>query len=44
MHTRHNESQAIHDCLGCGKSFVVDNTNLEIADREGYVPIAKAHG
>jgi len=44
LHTRRNESLALQDCLCRGKSFVVDNTNPEIADRERYIPLAKAHG
>ncbi len=44
LHRRHREAIAIRDCLDSRKSFVVDNTNPEIADRKRYIPLAKSHG
>ena len=44
LHRRHKESLAIRDCLDRRKSFVVDNTNPQIIDRQRYIPLAKAHG
>jgi len=35
---------AIETCLTEGKSFVVDNTNPTKADRQRYIPTAKAAG
>lgn len=44
LHRRHKETIAIRACLDRKMSFVVDNTNPEITDRQRYIPLAKAHG
>ncbi len=44
LHRRHREMIAIRDCFDGRKSFVVDNTNPEITDRQRYIPLAKSHG
>ena len=44
LRTRNREAVAIEECLECGGSYVVDNTNPQIADRQRYIPLAKSHG
>lgn len=44
LRTRNREATSIHDCLDRGASFVVDNTNPQVADRQRYIPLAKAQG
>lgn len=44
LHTRHKESLTIEDYLKKNASFVVDNTNPELADRERYITKAKEYG
>lgn len=44
LHTRNKENQLLDRCLNEGKSFVVDNTNPEITDRQRYIPRAKDNG
>ena len=44
LRTHHKETAAIEECLECGSSFVVDNTNPQITDRQRYIPLAKSHG
>lgn len=44
LHTRNKESLALMDCLESGKSFVIDNTNPEVADRVPYIQKAKEYG
>lgn len=44
LHTRSQENILLETCLDKGSSFVVDNTNPEIADRLRYIPRAKEHG
>ena len=44
LRTRSRESEVMRDCYARGASFVVDNTNPGKADRERYIPTAKAHG
>lgn len=44
LHTRHNEQRLLSEYLASSKSFVVDNTNPEIKDRERYIPDAKVLG
>ena len=44
LHRRHKEMITIRDCFDGRMSFVVDNTNPQIADRQRYIPLAKAHG
>ena len=44
LHTRDKERLALMDCLERGKSFVIDNTNPEMADRAPYIQKAKDYG
>ena len=44
LHTRYKEQELLHKYFLSSKSFVVDNTNPEMADRERYIPIAKTNG
>ena len=44
LHTRSKEKAAVESCIENGKSFVVDNTNPTITDRQRYIPAAKAAG
>lgn len=44
LHTRHKEAVAIENCFENGISYVVDNTNPQITDRQRYIPVAKSHG
>ena len=43
LRTRRKEAMAIEKCLENGFSYVVDNTNPQIADRQKYIPAAKSH-
>lgn len=42
LRTRFRERILLEACLAAKQSFVVDNTNLTIADRAGYIAMAKA--
>lgn len=44
LHTRNREKELLIDCLESGLSFVIDNTNPEIADRRKYILKAKEYG
>ncbi len=44
LHRRHKEAITIRTCFDNMKSFVVDNTNPQILDRQRYIPMAKSHG
>ena len=44
LKTRNRERLLIEECLVSGKSFAVDNTNPTRADRERYIPAARACG
>ena len=44
LHTRSKEHALLENYLNEGKSFVIDNTNPEIADRLRYIPLVKTHG
>lgn len=44
LHRRHKEAMAIRECIDNKTSFVVDNTNPEIIDRQRYIPLAKKGG
>lgn len=44
LHTRNKERLLLEDCLKKGRSFVVDNTNPAVADREKYILMAKEYG
>ena len=44
LHTRNQETLALHDCIEKGLDFVVDNTNPTRAERNRYIQIAKTAG
>ena len=44
LHTRNKEKLLLDDCIANEISFVVDNTNPAVMDRERYIPIAKKSG
>lgn len=44
LHTRNKEAALLAECLSKGKSFVVDNTNPMISDRQRYIAAAKSEG
>ena len=44
LKTRNQEKLLIEDCIKKEKSFAIDNTNPTKADRDRYIPIAKASG
>ncbi len=44
LKTRNRERLLIEECLSLGKSYAVDNTNPTRADRERYIPAARAAG
>ena len=44
LKTRHQEKLLIEECIKQEKSFVIDNTNPTKADRQRYIPPAKAAG
>ena len=44
LRTRARERRLVDACIAAKQSFVVDNTNPTRADRERYVPKAKAAG
>jgi len=44
LHTRNKEKLLLDASIENGVSFVVDNTNPTVTDRERYVPISKASG
>lgn len=44
LRTRQREANLFSECLAEGRSFVVDNTNPTIADRQRYIGLAKEYG
>lgn len=44
LHTRNKEKLLLQECISNQKSFVVDNTNPTVQDREKYIKIAKENG
>ena len=44
LKTRTREKALIDTCLLTKTPFVVDNTNVKVADRKGYILLAKEHG
>ena len=44
LHTRNKENLLLTECLESGLSFVVDNTNPEIATRSNYIRKARQYG
>ncbi len=44
LKTRHREEILVNACLQAHQSFVVDNTNPRIEDRQRYILLAKASG
>lgn len=41
LHTRNKENLMLQECIENQKSFVVDNTNPTVRDREKYIRLAK---
>jgi predicted kinase len=44
LKTRNREKVLVEASLKAKQSFVIDNTNVQKADRERYIPLAKEHG
>jgi hypothetical protein len=44
LRTRQREALFIRTCLASGQRFAIDNTNPRVADRAGYIHLAKAAG
>ena len=44
LHTRNKEKLLLDNCIENGISFVVDNTNPTVLDRERYISVAKSSG
>ena len=44
LKTRHRERTFLQVCLGTGQRFVVDNTNVRVAERAVYIEAAKRAG
>ena len=44
LHTRFQEGKLLGELLSAGKSCVIDNTNVELAERKKYIDAAKACG
>lgn len=44
LHTRNKENLLLQECVECGRSFVVDNTNPTKEDRQKYIRAAKDKG
>ncbi len=44
LKTRGREQEVFADCLRCGRSFVVDNTNTKAVDRARYILPAREAG
>ncbi len=44
LRTRHREETLLKACIEAKQSFVVDNTNVTVADRARYITLAKPAG
>ena len=44
LKTRFREDKILLEAVDSGKSCVIDNTNVSIAERKKYIDIAKEHG
>jgi len=44
LHTRHREKLLLEACHAAKQSYVIDNTNPSIADRETYIEAARSAG
>ena len=44
LRTRFQEGKLLGELLSAGKSCVIDNTNVELAERKKYIDAAKTHG
>lgn len=42
--TRNRELELLMRCIDSNRSFVIDNTNPEVSDRQRYISLAKQHG
>lgn len=43
LHTRNQENKMLEEVFASGKSCVIDNTNVSVADRKKYIDIAQKH-
>ncbi len=44
LRTRHREQVLLDACIQAKQSFVVDNTNITLAERARYIPLARQAG
>ena len=44
LQTRFRENKMLLEAVDFGKSCVIDNTNVSVAERKKYIDIAKEHG
>jgi predicted kinase len=44
LRTRHREELLVKACIAARQSFVIDNTNIQIRERAGYIALAKPAG
>lgn len=44
LKTRHREGKFLETCLKTQMPFVIDNTNVSIAERKVYIDLARLHG
>lgn len=44
LRTRHREHLLLTACLAARQAFVVDNTNLTVAERASYIELARSAG
>ncbi|MBE6359273.1 MAG: ATP-binding protein [Lentisphaerae bacterium] len=43
LHTRNQENKMLEEVFASGKSCVIDNTNVSVADRKKYIDIAQKY-
>ena len=44
LHTRNQENKMLEETLASGKSCVIDNTNVSVAERAKYIETGKRYG
>ena len=44
LHTRNQENKMLEEVFASGKSCVIDNTNVFVADRKKYIEVGKWYG
>lgn len=44
LHTRNQENKMLKEVFASGKSCVIDNTNVSVADRKKYIEVGKWYG